>query len=127
MPTYIVLYKFSEEGRMNIRHIIDQAADTRVHHEELGFKILGTYWTLGQYDFVALVEAPSEHEMMAGMLNIMEAGNVVSETLRAFDETEMLKVLNSPNKWATRSRPRRLQRAARAARGSANQTDEEST
>jgi uncharacterized protein with GYD domain len=113
VPKYIVLYKFTDQGRKNMRDILAGAEETQRHHEALGFKILGTYWTLGHYDFVAIVEAPSDEEMMAGMLNIAEAGNAVSESLRAFDSDEMTQVLASPNKGASSVRPQRLPRSNR--------------
>lgn len=110
MPKYVVLYRFTDQGRRNLRDIIAAAEDTQRHHETLGFRILGTYWTLGNYDFVAIVDAPSEQEMMAGMLNIGEAGNVVSQTLRAFDREEMRQVISSPNKGVSKMPARRLKR-----------------
>ena len=114
MPKYIVLYRFTEQGRKNVRDIIAAAEETQQHHEALGFTIIGTYFALGNYDFVAIVDAPSDQEMMAGMLNIGEAGNVVSETLRAFDRDEMKAVMISPNKGASRSPARRVQRRSPA-------------
>jgi uncharacterized protein with GYD domain len=42
---------------------------------------------------VAIVEAPDEQAMFAGLFNIAGAGNVRSETLRAFTGNEMASVL----------------------------------
>src|SRR5688572_9876775 len=110
VPKFIVLYRFTDQGRKNVRDILQAAEETQQHHEALGFTILGTYWTLGNYDFVAIVDAPSANEMMAGMLNIGEAGNVISETLLAFDRDEIREVLISPNKGVSKSSTRRLSR-----------------
>ena len=110
MPKYVVLYRFTDQGRRSLRDIVAATEETQHQHEALGFKILDTFWTLGGYDFVAVVEAPSEHEMMAGMLNIAEAGNVTSETLRAFDRAEMKQVMLSQNKGASKTPTRRLRR-----------------
>ena len=60
---------------------------------EAGFRVLGHYWTQGQYDLVVTVEAPSEEAMLAGLFAVAEAGNVVSETLRAFTDEEMQRAL----------------------------------
>jgi uncharacterized protein with GYD domain len=51
------------------------------------------YWTQGRYDLVAIMDAPSEEAMTAGLFNVAQAGNVHSETLRAFTEAEMEKAL----------------------------------
>jgi uncharacterized protein with GYD domain len=42
---------------------------------------------------IALVDAPSEEAMMGAMLNVVAAGNVTSMTMRAFDSTEMSRIL----------------------------------
>src|SRR3989304_6873251 len=93
MPTYIVLYKFTEEGRKNIKETVRRAEQTRAENTRRGFRMIGTWWTQGQYDLVAVVNAPNEAAMMGGLYNVAEAGNVSSETLRAFTETEMRGVL----------------------------------
>jgi uncharacterized protein with GYD domain len=55
--------------------------------------VLGHYWTQGRFDLVTIVEAPNEEAMMAGLFSIAEAGNVHSETMRAFTDEEMSRIL----------------------------------
>jgi uncharacterized protein with GYD domain len=93
MPHYVLLYRFTAQGRKSVRDTVKRAAEVRKRNEERGFKILGQYWTMGTYDLVAVVDAPSDEAVMAGMLGIAEAGNVSSETLHAFTEEEMEKIL----------------------------------
>ena len=93
MPTYVVLYKFTEEGAKNARDTVKRARESRAENEKRGFSVRGLYWTQGRYDIVAVVDAPDESAMMAGLLNIAGAGNVRSETLRAFTDTEMEQIL----------------------------------
>lgn len=93
MPTYVVLYRFTEQGAKTIKDTVKRARETRRVNEERGFKVHGLYWTQGRFDLVAVVEAPSDEAMMGGMMNIVEAGNVHSETLRAFTDTEMERIL----------------------------------
>ena len=89
MTTYVVLYKLTDEGAKNAKGTVQRTRDTRAENEKRGFTVHGIYWTQGQYDLVAIVDAPDEQTMMAGLLNIAGAGNARSETLRAFTETEM--------------------------------------
>jgi uncharacterized protein with GYD domain len=93
MPTYVVLYKFTDAGAKNIKGTVQRARESRAENEQRGFTVHGLYWTEGQYDMVAVVEAPDEQAMLAGLFNIASAGNVRSETLRAFTETEMEAVI----------------------------------
>ncbi len=89
MPHYVVLYRFTDQGRKNIKDTVKRAAEVRKRNEERGFKVLGHYWTTGRYDLVTVVDAPSEAAMAAGLMGIAEVGNVSSETLRAFTDAEM--------------------------------------
>ena len=89
MPTYVVLYNFTDEGAKNVKGTVDRVRDARAQNESRGFKTLGVYWTQGQYDLVAIVEAPSEETMIAGLFNVAGAGNVRSTTLRAFTESDV--------------------------------------
>lgn len=93
MPNYVVLYRFTREGRKNVKETVRRAAEIRKQNEARGFKVLGHYWTQGRYDLVAIVDAPSEETMVAGLFGIAEAGNVSSETLRAFTAEEMQQIL----------------------------------
>lgn len=93
MPTYVVLYRFTEQGLKGVKDTVKRAKDIRRLNEERGFRVIGTYWTQGRYDLVSIVEAPAEEAMVAGLFNIAEAGNVHSETLRAFTDAEMENIL----------------------------------
>ena len=93
MPTYVVLYRFTREGRKNVKETVKRAEEVRKQNEARGFKVIGTYWTQGRYDLVAVVDAPSEEAMVAGLFNIAEEANVSSESLRAFTAEEMQRIL----------------------------------
>ncbi len=95
MPTYVVLYKFSDQGLKSIKDTVTRAREVRAENEKRGFKVIGTYWTEGQYDIVSIVDAPSEDAMLAGLFNIAATGNVHSETLRAHSEAEMERALQA--------------------------------
>jgi uncharacterized protein with GYD domain len=94
MPAYVVLYKFTDQGRKSIKGSVQRAQEVRRLNEERGFRVLGHYWTQGRYDLITVVEAPDEKSMMSGLFNIAEAGNVTSETLRAFTDDEMQQMLS---------------------------------
>jgi uncharacterized protein with GYD domain len=93
MARYVVLYQFTAEGARNIRDSVKRAGMIRQQNARRGFKISDVFWTQGQYDMVAVVEAPDEEAMMGAMLNVVSAGNVRSTTMRAFDATEMSRIL----------------------------------
>jgi uncharacterized protein with GYD domain len=93
MPTYVVLYRFTDQGRRHMKETVHRADAIRELNEIAGFTVIGHYWTQGRYDLVTVVEAPNEEAMMSGLFTIAEAGNVSSETLRAFSDAEMQRIL----------------------------------
>lgn len=93
MVTYVVLYRFTEQGRRNMKDTAHHAQHMRDVNETAGFNVIGTWWTQGQYDLVAVVEAPSEEAMLSGLFSIAEEGNVESETLRAFTAEEVQRAI----------------------------------
>ena len=93
MPAYVVLYRFTEQGRKNIKGTVKRAEEIMRENESRGFRIIGYYWLQGQYDLVSIVDAPSEEAMMTGLFSVAEAGNAVSETMRAFTAEEMKQIL----------------------------------
>ena len=117
MPRYVVLYKFTDQGLKKIKDTVSRAAAVRKANEARGFKVIGTYWTEGHYDIVSIIESPDEASMTSGLFNIAQAGNVHSETLRAYNEAEMKKALSKPA--AKRPARRRTPSSPRPARRSA--------
>lgn len=89
MPRYVVLYRFTDEGRKAIREAPRRWEQIRKLNELTGFEVLGHYWTQGRFDIISIVEAPSEEAMTLGLMSINAHGHVVSETLRAFTDEEM--------------------------------------
>lgn len=93
MATYVVLYTFTPEGIKGIRDSVKQANRRRQANARIGFQIREVFWLQGGYDMLAIVDAPSEEAMMGAMMNLVSAGNVTSMTMRAFDATEMSRIL----------------------------------
>lgn len=89
MPTYISLVKWTEQGAKNARDTVKRAREFRGDVERRGGKLLSIHWTQGQYDLVTVVEYPDEQTGMAQLLAIGSLGNIRTETLRAFTESEV--------------------------------------
>lgn len=93
MPTYIVLGSFTEQGLRNITDSPKRAAAVSDMAKKAGASLKDTYWTLGQYDFVAIFEAPDDVTMTALGASIGKLGNVRTQTLRAFTDAELKSIL----------------------------------
>ena len=60
---------------------------------EIGIKLKEIVWTQGQYDLVAIWETSDETAAGGFMFNLLKAGNVRTQTLRAFSAAEIKKML----------------------------------
>lgn len=83
MPVYIVLGKFTQEGIQKIKDSPKRLEDARKVAKSIGGDIKKFYYTMGQYDFVAISEAPNDEAMTKALLIIAGAGAVRTETLPA--------------------------------------------
>jgi uncharacterized protein with GYD domain len=89
MTRYIVLASFTDQGIRSVKDTTKRAAAVREMGARLGVQMKDIYWTLGKYDIVLTVEAPDDATMTSFGLTIGAAGNVRTQTLRAFNADEM--------------------------------------
>ncbi len=93
MATYIVLGSFTDQGIRNVKDTTKRADAFKEMAKSSGAAVKEVYWTLGQYDLVATVEAPDDKVVTALGLTLGKAGNVRTQTLRAFSAAEMTSIL----------------------------------
>jgi uncharacterized protein with GYD domain len=83
MSTYILLMNLSAEGRESIREKPDRINSHNDRLESMGVKVLAQYATLGQYDFVSILEAPNEDAIFKAAVNLSGRGTAQVQTLSA--------------------------------------------
>jgi uncharacterized protein with GYD domain len=93
MPTYVTLFKWTEQGIKNVIEMPERIDAAIKGTEALGGKILGFYVTLGEYDLVAISEWPSDEAGLAMLLAQDALGNVRSTTLKAFPPAEFAEIV----------------------------------
>jgi uncharacterized protein with GYD domain len=93
MATYIVLNSFTDQGIRNVKDSAKRADAVRELAKKFGVTVKEIFWTLGSYDVVAIYDAPDDASVTALGLAIGAAGNVRTQTLRAFSREEMNGVL----------------------------------
>jgi uncharacterized protein with GYD domain len=93
MQTYISLVNLTEQGIRNVKGTVDRAQAVKKAAEAAGGKIIGVWWTLGQYDLVLISEAPNDEVATRLFLATGMQGNVKTCSLRAFSEEEMAKIV----------------------------------
>ncbi len=93
MATFISTIKFTQKGLEGIKESAKRAAGFKAAAKKMGVKVTGIYWTLGYFDGFILFEAPDDETATAAMLTLAGHGNVHTTTARAFDASEVEKVV----------------------------------
>lgn len=93
MATYIALSSFTDQGIRNVKDTTKRAEAVKEAGRKLGVEMKELYWTLGQYDLVAILEAPDEKAITALALSIGASGSVRTQTMPAFTRDEMNTIL----------------------------------
>src|SRR6266536_6659277 len=85
MATFIILGNFTEQGIKTFRDSPDRSEAIDGLLRQQGGSLTSIHWTMGQYDFVAVADAPDAESAMAVLLLAGAQGNVRTTTLQAFD------------------------------------------
>lgn len=93
MATYVMLANFTEQGIRDVKDTVKRAEAFKETAKAAGVTINDVYWTLGEYDIVVTAEAHNEMAVTALGLTLAKAGNVRTQTLRAFPAKEMSEIL----------------------------------
>lgn len=84
MPSYVLLMKLTEQGGKNIKEAPGRVEAGIKAWEAMGGKMTGFFVVLGEYDYIAIGEAPSDEVAATFSLALSSLGNVKTTTLRAF-------------------------------------------
>jgi uncharacterized protein with GYD domain len=92
MQHYIILGNLTEQGFREIKDAPKRDEDARRLLERLGGR-MQLYYTMGEYDFVAIVDLPTEENMLRFLSEMSSLGYARTRTLKAWSETEIARVL----------------------------------
>jgi uncharacterized protein with GYD domain len=93
MANYVSLLQFTEQGIRTVNDTIKRSAAATAEAEKMGLKVTDSFWTMGAYDVVLLLDAPDDETMTAFALRLASLGNVKTQTMRAFRKEEMESIL----------------------------------
>jgi len=92
MAIGICLMKLTEQGIKNLKEAPKRIAEAKKAIEATGGKLLDIYLTMGEYDYVAITEFPSDEIAMTYLMTLGTGGNVRTTTLKAFTLEEFQKM-----------------------------------
>ena len=93
MANYISLLQFTEPGARNVKFTVNRAGAATAAAEKMGVKIIDSFWTMGSYDLVLILDAPDDEAVSAFAVKLGSIGNVKTQTMRAFQREEMQGIL----------------------------------
>jgi uncharacterized protein with GYD domain len=88
MATYIVLGKLTQAGIGGIKEAPKRRQQGREQGQQLGVSFQ-VYLTMGAHDLVWVVDAPSDEAVAKWVIGVGRTGNLTTQTMRAFTESEV--------------------------------------
>jgi uncharacterized protein with GYD domain len=93
MPTYVMLTNLTSDGVRTLKDNPNRVTEVNKEVEQLGVTVKDQYATLGQYDFVTIVEAPDDKTMAKVSVELGSRGTMSSQTLAAIPAGELASAL----------------------------------
>ena len=90
MPTYIMLSNLTDDGAATIKKNPDRIKEVNKDIEALGGKVLQQYATLGEYDFISVLEAPDAETVARIAVELGSRGSVRIKTVVAIPVDEFI-------------------------------------
>ena len=93
MPTYILLTTLTAQGVQTLKSNPDRLRAVNQDVVELGARVLHQWATLGEFDFVNIVEAPDVETIARVSIALGARGSAKLQTLPALPIDEFLRTL----------------------------------
>lgn len=95
MPTYIMLANWTEEGAQRVKDSPRRVDMAKKALADMGGEFKSLYMTMGEYDLIAVYEAPDDAVAARFTLLLGRAGAVRTKTLKAFPEAAYRQIVAS--------------------------------
>ena len=83
MATYVMLTTLTDEGRKTIKENPERIKEVNKEVEAMGAKILSQYAVLGPYDFINILESPSNEAVSRVAIELGSRGTLQTMTMAA--------------------------------------------
>ena len=93
MPPYLMLTTLTEKGVQTLHANPGRLAEVNQDVEEMGAKVLHQWASLGEYDFVNVVEAPDDLTLAKVSLALGARGSAKIESLPLLEISDVLNAL----------------------------------
>jgi len=95
MATYIMLSNLTDEGRKTLKVRPERLHEVNKEIESMGARVTAQFATMGGYDFVNIIEAPTNEVMARLTVELGSRGTIKITTLPAMGVDEFVEMLGA--------------------------------
>ncbi len=95
MTTYVLLASWTEQGIRDIKDSPQRLDTAKKMLQDMGGSIKSFFLTMGEYDSVAINEAPDDAIAARFVIQLGQLGDVRTKTLKAFPEAAYREIVAS--------------------------------
>jgi uncharacterized protein with GYD domain len=95
VPAYVMLANWTDQGARQVKDSPKRLDAAKKALVEMGGDFKAIYMTMGDYDLVAIYEAPDDAVAARFTLLLGQMGSVRTRTLKAFPEAAYREIINS--------------------------------
>jgi uncharacterized protein with GYD domain len=96
MATFIMLTKLTADGGRTLAANPARVDEVNEEIGEFGCHVIAQYATLGEYDFVTVIEAPDTATVAHLAVNLGSRGTLSTTTMPAIPRSEFIRKLQGP-------------------------------
>ena len=95
MSIYIMMANWTEQGARAVKDSPRRFDAAKKALKDMGGEMKSIYMTMGDYDLVAIYEAPDDAVAARFTLQVAQLGNIRTRTMKAFPETAYREIVAS--------------------------------
>ena len=98
MATYILISSLTDEGRKTLKERPERLAEVNKEVESMGGRITAEYAVLGEFDFVTVLEAPSNEAVAKISVELGSRGTLQITSIPALSISAFVDILGTSPK-----------------------------
>ena len=98
MATYILISSLTDEGRKTLKERPERLAEVNKEVESMGGRITAQYAVLGEFDFVTVLEAPSNEAVAKISFELGSRGTLQITSIPALSISAFVDILGASPK-----------------------------
>jgi uncharacterized protein with GYD domain len=95
MTTYVMLANWTDQGVLKVKDSPRRLDTAKKALKDMGGEFKSFFLTMGDYDIVAIYEAPDDAVAARFNLQLGMLGNIRTRTLKAFPEAAFREIISS--------------------------------